>query len=224
MKNYIEILGNTELFKNINDNEIETLLKSSFVRIKNYNNNETVFLSGNIAKFIGIVVFGQVEVIQEDFYGNKNIIAHINKGEIFGEAFACSETQSLPISVFTSQPSEIILINYRELFSSDLTPETMHLKLSHNMLKIMANKNLILNQKIRLLSKRTTQEKLLAYLSTQAEKTGSNSFSIPFNRQELADYLSVERSAMSAQLCKLRDKGILDFHKNKFVLKNKKAH
>lgn len=224
MKNYIEILGNTELFKNINDNEIETLLKSSFVRIKNYNNNETVFLSGNIAKFIGIVVFGQVEVIQEDFYGNKNIIAHINKGEIFGEAFACSETQSLPISVFTSQPSEIILINYRELFSSDLTPETMHLKLSHNMLKIMANKNLILNQKIRLLTKRTTQEKLLAYLSTQAEKTGSNSFSIPFNRQELADYLSVERSAMSAQLCKLRDKGILDFHKNKFVLKNKKAH
>ncbi len=224
MKNYIEILGNTELFKNINDNEIETLLKSSFVRIKNYNNNETVFMSGNIAKFIGIVVFGQVEVIQEDFYGNKNIIAHINKGEIFGEAFACSETQSLPISVFTSQPSEIILINYRELFSSDLTPETMHLKLSHNMLKIMANKNLILNQKIRLLTKRTTQEKLLAYLSTQAEKTGSNSFSIPFNRQELADYLSVERSAMSAQLCKLRDKGILDFHKNKFVLKNKKAH
>lgn len=100
----------------------------------------------------------------------------------------------------------------------------MHLKLSHNMLKIMANKNLILNQKIRLLTKRTTQEKLLAYLSTQAEKTGSNSFSIPFNRQELADYLSVERSAMSAQLCKLRDKGILDFHKNKFVLKNKKAH
>ena len=224
MKNYIEILGNTELFKNINDNEIETLLKSSFVRIKNYNNNETVFMSGNIAKFIGIVVFGQVEVIQEDFYGNKNIIAHINKGEIFGEASACSETQSLPISVFTSQPSEIILINYRELFSSDLTPETMHLKLSHNMLKIMANKNLILNQKIRLLTKRTTQEKLLAYLSTQAEKTGSNSFSIPFNRQELADYLSVERSAMSAQLCKLRDKGILDFHKNKFVLKNKKAH
>lgn len=224
MKNYIEILGNTELFKNINDNEIETLLKSSFVRIKNYNNNETVFMSGNIAKFIGIVVFGQVEVIQEDFYGNKNIIAHINKGEIFGEAFACSETQSLPISVFTSQPSEIILINYRELFSSDLTPETMHLKLSHNMLKIMANKNLILNQKIRLLTRRTTQEKLLAYLSTQAEKTGSNSFSIPFNRQELADYLSVERSAMSAQLCKLRDKGILDFHKNKFVLKNKKAH
>lgn len=224
MKNYIKILGNTELFKNINDNEIETLLKSSFVRIKNYNNNETVFMSGNIAKFIGIVVFGQVEVIQEDFYGNKNIIAHINKGEIFGEAFACSETQSLPISVFTSQPSEIILINYRELFSSDLTPETMHLKLSHNMLKIMANKNLILNQKIRLLTKRTTQEKLLAYLSTQAEKTGSNSFSIPFNRQELADYLSVERSAMSAQLCKLRDKGILDFHKNKFVLKNKKAH
>ena len=224
MKNYIEILGNTELFKNINDNEIETLLKSSFVRIKNYNNNETVFMSGNIAKFIGIVVFGQVEVIQEDFYGNKNIIAHINKGEIFGEAFACSETQSLPISAFTSQPSEIILINYRELFSSDLTPETMHLKLSHNMLKIMANKNLILNQKIRLLTKRTTQEKLLAYLSTQAEKTGSNSFSIPFNRQELADYLSVERSAMSAQLCKLRDKGILDFHKNKFVLKNKKAH
>lgn len=224
MKNYIEILGNTELFKNINDNEIETLLKSSFVRIKNYNNNETVFMSGNIAKFIGIVVFGQVEVIQEDFYGNKNIIAHINKGEIFGEAFACSETQSLPISVFTSQPSEIILINYRELFSSDLTPETMHLKLSHNMLKIMANKNLILNQKIRLLTRRTTQEKLLAYLSTQAEKTGSNSFSIPFNRQELADYLSVERSAMSAQLCKLRDKGILDFHKNKFVLKNKRQH
>lgn len=224
MKNYIEILGNTELFKNINENEIENLLKSSFVNIKNYKNNETVFLSGNPAQFIGIVVFGQVEIIKEDFYGNKNIIEHINEGEIFGEVFACSETRSLPISVFTSQPSEIILINFRKLFSLDFIPETLHFKLSHNMLKIMANKNLILNQKIRILTKRTTQEKLLSYLSSQAEKAGSNSFSIPFNRQELADYLSVERSAMSAQLCKLRDKGILDFHKNKFVLKNKKAH
>lgn len=223
MIKYIEILRKTELFSKFEFKEIETILKSSSLKIKNYKNNEAVFLSGTPAQFIGIVLSGQVMITKEDFYGNRNILSYINKGEIFGEAFACAETNALPISVFASHPSEILLINFKDLFSPDLTPSPLQFKLISNMLKIMAYKNLKLNQKIQLLSKRTTQEKLLDYLSLQAEKSNSNSFYIPFNRQELADYLSVDRSAMSAQLCKLRDMGILDFHKNHFILTNKKT-
>ena len=153
-------------------------------------------------------------------FENKNIVAFIEKGQLFGEAFACADLKILPVSVFSAEDSEIMLIDYRKIITTCSNTCSFHSKLIYNMLRIVANKNIILSQKIEFISKRTTKEKLLAYLSSEAKKAGSNSFSIPFSRQELADFLSVDRSAMSAELCKLRDSGVIEFNKNKFVLKD----
>lgn len=219
MENIIEILSNTKLFACLTEEEIRMFLKSTAATIKNYESDQIVFMSGTPAKYTAMILSGQVQIIKEDFYGNRNILAHVNKGEIFGEAFACAKVSSLPVSVLTSKPSEILLVDPTEIFSSSSAPTHAKSIIINNMLKIMADKNIMLNQKIEFLSKRTTKEKLLAYLSSQADKAGSRSFTIPFNRQQLADFLSVDRSAMSSELCKLRDAGVIEFHKNNFTLK-----
>lgn len=218
MDKYIEILKNVPLFADIEVKDIKPLLKCLSAKIELFKANKTVFLAGNKAEYVGIVVSGQVQVVKEDFYGNKNIVASVGKGQLFGEAFACADLKTLPISVFSVEDSEIMLIDYQKIITTCSNTCSFHNKLIYNMLKIVANKNIILSQKIEFLSKRTTKEKLLAYLSSEAKKAGSDLFSIPFNRQELADFLSVERSAMSAELCKLRDSGTIEFNKNNFVL------
>lgn len=220
MEKYLDLLKTVSLFANVDMSDIKSLLNCLSAKTERFKENETIFLAGNKAEFVGIVLSGQVQVVKEDFYGNKNIVASIEKGQLFGEAFACADLKILPVSVFSAEDSEIILIDYRKIITTCSNTCSFHSKLIYNMLRIVANKNIILSQKIEFISKRTTKEKLLAYLSSEAKKAGSNSFSIPFSRQELADFLSVDRSAMSAELCKLRDSGVIEFNKNKFVLKD----
>jgi len=220
MEKYLDLLKTVSLFANVDMSDIKLLLNCLSAKTERFKENETIFLAGNKAEFVGIVLSGQVQVVKEDFYGNKNIVASIEKGQLFGEAFACADLKILPVSVFSAEDSEIMLIDYRKIITTCSNTCSFHSKLIYNMLRIVANKNIILSQKIEFISKRTTKEKLLAYLSSEAKKAGSNSFSIPFSRQELADFLSVDRSAMSAELCKLRDSGVIEFNKNKFVLKD----
>jgi len=220
MEKYLDLLKTVSLFANVDMSDIKLLLNCLSAKTERFKENETIFLAGNKAEFVGIVLSGQVQVVKEDFYGNKNIVAFIEKGQLFGEAFACADLKILPVSVFSAENSEIMLIDYRKIITTCSNTCSFHSKLIYNMLRIVANKNIILSQKIEFISKRTTKEKLLAYLSSEAKKAGSNSFSIPFSRQELADFLSVDRSAMSAELCKLRDSGVIEFNKNKFVLKD----
>ncbi len=220
MEKYLDLLKTVSLFANVDMSDIKLLLNCLSAKTERFKENETIFLAGNKAEFVGIVLSGQVQVVKEDFYGNKNIVAFIEKGQLFGEAFACADLKILPVSVFSAEDSEIMLIDYRKIITTCSNTCSFHSKLIYNMLRIVANKNIILSQKIEFISKRTTKEKLLAYLSSEAKKAGSNSFSIPFSRQELADFLSVDRSAMSAELCKLRDSGVIEFNKNKFVLKD----
>lgn len=220
MDKYLTVLKTVSLFRDIESEDIKSLLKCLSAKTENYKAKEAIFLAGNKSEYVGIVLSGQAQVVKEDFYGNKNIVASVEKGQLFGEAFACADIKIIPVSVFAVEDCEIMLIDYRRIITVCPHNCTFHGKLIYNMLRIVANKNIMLSQKIEFISKRTTKEKLLAYLLSEAKKAGSNSFSIPFNRQELADYLSVDRSAMSAELCKLRDRGIIEFNKNKFVLKD----
>jgi CRP-like cAMP-binding protein len=186
----------------------------------NYSKKQSIFMFGDTPKNFGIVLSGNVQVVKEDYYGNRSIVAMIGEGMLFGEVFAFADIKKLPVSVIATTESKILLIDYDKLIHSCTQACSFHSKLIYNLLHIVASKNIMLNQKIELLSKRTTREKLLAYLMIEAQKTGSNSFHIAFNRQELADYLSVDRSAMSAELGKLRDEGVIEFHKNQFKLKH----
>ena len=218
MEKYLDVLKTANLFRDIDESDLLRLLSCLSAKSNHYEKGQTVFFSGESIEQFGIVLSGQVQIIQDDYYGNRSILAKIDTGGLFGESFACAKINTLPVSVIATTGSELLFIGCHKLASPCGKACGFHGKLIQNMLDIVSMKNIFLTQKIEITSKRTTRKKLLAYLSAEAKKSGSSRFSIPFNRQELADYLSVERSAMSAELSKLRDDGILFFHKNQFKL------
>ena len=218
MKKYIETLKTVSLFKDIKEPDLQPLLVCLSPKLTQYEKNQVVFMSGDSINSFGIVLSGQVQIVLEDFYGNRSILAQIGKGNLFGESFAFAENESLPVFVITAAESELLFLDCRRLASPCANSCAYHRQLIQNMLNILALKNISLTQKIELVLKKTIREKLLAYLSAEAQKAGKSSFSIPFDRQGLADYLSVDRSAMSAVLSKLRNEGIINFEKNRFEL------
>jgi CRP-like cAMP-binding protein len=218
MKNYLDILKDVKLFSGIKETELLPLLSCLCARVLSYAKGETVLLNGDIVDSFGIVLSGQVQIVQDDYFGNRSILSKVGVGSLFGESFACAEANSLPISVIAISNSDLLFINKDKLTMPCSNACGFHSRLIQNLLYIVSSKNIALTRKIEFMSKRTTREKLLAYLSDEAMKAGSSRFTIPFNRQELADYLSVERSAMSAELSKLRDDGVLKYHKNQFEL------
>lgn len=218
MKKYLEILKTVSLFENINESEIESLMTCLAAEISEFEKKQIVFLEGDPVEKVGIILSGQVQIIKEDFFGNRNIVAVFNEGKLFAETFACSDIRRMPVSVMSVTDSVIMFIDYRKLITTCSHTCSFHSRLIMNMMRIIANKNLLLNQKIEICSKRSTREKLLAYLSAEAKKAKSDSFTIPLNRQELADYLSVDRSAMSVELSKLQDENLIKYDKNKFTM------
>ena len=218
MKNYTDVLKTVRLFKGIEEADLQPLLSCLAAKSVRFEKGQTVFSIGERIEKYGIVLSGQVQVVQYDYYGNRSNLVKIDIGNLFGESFACAEIKTLPVSVITMSESELLFIDCHRLAVPCAKACGFHSKLIQNMLNIVSMKNISLTQKIEFTSKRTTREKLLAYLSAEAKKSGSSHFCIPFNRQELADYLSVERCAMSAELSKLRNDGVLKFHKNQFDL------
>lgn len=218
MNKYLDVLKSVNLFRGIEETELEPLLSCLSAKMAHYEKGQIIFSSGERIERFGIVLSGQVQVVQDDYHGNRSILAQIDTGNLFGESFAYAEIKMLPVSVITTAESELLFIDSRELAVPCAKACGFHSRLIQNMLNIVSNKNISLTQKNEFTSKRTTRDKLLAYLSVEANKARSSRFTIPFNRQELADYLSVERSAMSAELSKLRDDGVLNFHKNQFEL------
>ncbi|MGI5985380.1 MAG: Crp/Fnr family transcriptional regulator [Clostridiales bacterium] len=218
MEKFMEILETADLFSGIDPKDLKPLLSCLSGKFVHYEKGQIILMSGETTNSFGIVLSGQVQVIQEDYYGNRSILANLDPGNLFGESLACAEIKALPVSILASADSDILLIDCRRLSSPCANACDFHSKLIRNMMNIIAKKNISLTQKIEFISKRTTREKLLAYLSAEAKRAKSSRFYIPFNRQELADYLSVDRSAMSAELCRLRDEGILKFNKNQFEL------
>lgn len=218
MQKYMNVLKTVGLFDGIEETNLNALLSCLSAKSVHYGKNQYVYLSGEGFEGMGIVLGGLVQVVKEDFYGNRLIIAEVGVGHIFGETFACADIKTLPVSVYAAAESDILFIDYRRLISPCSNTCSFHSRLIYNMLRIVAMKNIMLNEKIDVMSKRTTRDKLLTYLSGEAQRTGSGSFEIPFNRQELADYLSVDRSAMSAELGRMRDEGIIKFEKSHFEL------
>ena len=161
---------------------------------------------------------GSTLVIQEDFWGHRNILSKCNTGDFFGEPYAATPGAILNISVVAEEDCEILLLNVKRLLTACPTACDHHQKLIRNLVSVLANKILLFNDKITHVSKRTTREKLLSYLSAESIRQSSLSFDIPFDRQQLADFLCVERAAMSVELSKLQKEGLLVTKRNHFEL------
>jgi CRP-like cAMP-binding protein len=221
LKKYIPLLTRSALFEGIDGPELEKLLDCIPARQKKIEKSGFVFMAGAEPEWMGIPLSGALLIVQDDFWGNRSIIARIEAGEIFGEAFVLGEIKKVPLSVMAAEKSEVLLLDGRRLVTvcSSLCPR--HARLIKNMIRILALKNSMLVKKMEHLTRRGTRGKLLSYLSAEARLAKSGVFTIPFNRQELADYLSVDRSAMSAELCRMRDQGLIRFRKNHFELLKK---
>lgn len=218
MKKYYDVLKQCPLFDGIAEADLLRMLVCLGATVEMFDKKYTVIAEGNPAKYIGIVLSGEVQIVQVDYYGNRSILAEAGVSEVFGEAFACAETEAIPVSVIANEPSEIMLIDCSHILHTCQNNCGFHQTLIFNLMKDLAVKALMFHQKLEITSQRTTRDKLMTYLMIQAKKAGSNRFRIPFDRQELADYLEVERSGLSAEISKLRKDGILDSEKNEFIL------
>ena len=218
MEKFLSVLSRCQLFAGLNNQDLIAILACLDARVHGVAKNSAVFSEGEQAVYVGIVLSGNVQIVKEDYYGNRSIVAVAEPGELFGETFACAGVDALPVSVVAVQDSQVMLIDCHRITRSCSNACSFHNQLVLNLLQVVASKNLAFNQKLEILSKRTTRDKLMAYLTGQAKLRGSSSFSIPYDRQALADYLGVERSAMSAEISKLRKDGIIDSAKNHFTL------
>lgn len=218
MKDFFPILEKCALFEGIGPNDLPGMLACLGARVSKVGRNQPLFSEGDAVNFIGILLSGSIRIIKEDFYGDRSIVSTVAPGELFGESFACAGVPSLPVSVVASEDSSVMLLDSRRIGVSCSNACAFHSQMIYNLLKIVATRNLEFNKKLDIMSRRTTREKLMAYLLEEAKRNGSNSFTIPYDRQSLADFLSVERSAMSAEISKLRKEGVLESEKNRFKL------
>lgn len=222
MKTYFDVLRKCRLFDGIADEQLSAMLGCLKASVHSYEKNQTVIEEGAAAIGIGIVLSGAVQIVRVDYYGNRSILTEVGSSQLFGESFACAEVKAMPVNVVAAEACEVMLIDARRMLYQCSNACEFHNRMIFNLMKVVATKNLIFNQKLEIISKRTTREKLMTYLLQQAKLVHSNRFTVPFDRQELADFLEVDRSGLSAEIGKLRKEGILESKKSEFVLLRQK--
>ncbi len=218
MKKYFSVLRDCPLFMQIRDEDLLTMLPCLGAKAERFEKKFTVIAEGSPARHIGIILSGSVQIIRMDYYGNRSIVSTAGPSEIICEAFACAEVSAVPVSIVASEDCTILLIESNRMMHTCDNSCGFHQQLIFNLMKDLAAKNLQFHRKLEITAMRTTREKLLAYLSQEERKAGSNRFTIPFDRQALADYLEVDRSGLSAEISKLRKEGVLESRKNEFTL------
>lgn len=222
MREFYPILARCPLFEGICMEDLATILGCIGGRVVCVSKGQPLFREGDPASALGMVMTGAVQMVREDYYGNRSIVAHIGPAELVGESYACAGIGALPVSVVADVDSQVLLMDHSRLTTSCCNTCVFHNRIIFNLLKLVAVKNLVFDQKIQVTSRRTTREKLIAYLLDQAKLHGSDSFTIPFDRQELADYLEVDRSGLSAEISKLRREGVLESERKRFWLRQER--
>lgn len=218
MKEITTILKHTRLFSGVGNDEISAMLNCLQAKLVTYKKGEYVFRQGEHVNRISLLTEGKLLVQSDDFWGNRSIINIIDIGEMFGEAYASPESEAIPNDVIAEEDSTVIFFDIQKILTVCPSACKFHSIVIQNLFFAISDKNRKLVQKMGHMSKRTTRAKLISYLSEEARRQSKNTFTIPFNRQQLADFLSVDRSAMSNELCKMRDEGLISFNKNQFTL------
>jgi len=218
VEQYYPILQRTALFQGISRGEIASLLDCLGAKKRSFEKGATILEEGDPTGQMGIVLEGAVQVLRDDIDGNRSIVEQLTVGALFAEVFACADAAEMPVSVVACGDCTVLLLDCRRALTHCTSACTFHDQLVKNLLKGLAKKTLLLNRKLAILSGRSTREKLLFYLHAEAKRQGSKRIHVPFDRQELADYLGAERSALSAEISKLRKEGILESKKSEFIL------
>lgn len=220
MQDFLPSIKKSLLFEGIEEHDIASMLSCLAASKRCYRKDEFILSAGDQVSSLGLVLSGRCHIVKDDFWGSRNIVAEIGPGEIFAESFACAAGAELSVSVLAAENTTALFMDARRTLSVCSSACQFHARLVRNLLAVLAAKNIQMNEKLGHVTQRSTRKKLLAYLSSAAQKSGADSFEISFNRQELADYLAADRSALSAELGRMRDEGLLEFDKNHFVLKS----
>lgn len=218
MRKYIHILKNTQMFSGVGDDEISSMLSCLGARLSEFKKGDYVLRQGEHIGNIMVLVRGNLHIQNDDYWGNRSILGHIGVGDMFGEAYVAPESGPILNDVVAIEDSTVIFFDVKRIITTCPSACGFHALVVQNLFFAISEKNRKLVQKLGHMSKRSTREKLISYLSQESKRHNSSSFAIPFNRQQLADFLSVDRSAMSNELCKMRDEGLLEFQKNQFKL------
>lgn len=206
------------LFKQITEAQLKNLLPCLQAQTRNYKRDQYLFLEGDPATKIGILLSGSILLLKEDYYGNRNVYNIVNELELFGTSFAFADIEDLPVSAVANEDSKVMWIECGRIARTCSKACLFHTQLIENLLQITAQKSIQLQQKIEFAFKKTTKEKVMAYLMNEAKIANSNTFTIPYDRQALADYLGVERSAMSTEIGKLQKEGRIKVNRNHFQI------
>lgn len=231
MEKYISMLENLPFFAGICPKEMGVLLQSLAAVEERFEKGQVLYRQGDRLNRMGIVLEGSLSLEREDFWGNRSILAVVEAGEVFGEVYACRKDRTLNINVTAQTNTKVLLLDLEPVLErrpegrrlngkarGDEAMRGIYARLAVNLVHILAEKTWFMSHKTEYLSGRGIREKVEAYLSAQARRAGGSQFDIPFNRQELADFLSVDRSALSRELGKMKREGILDYRKNHFRL------
>lgn len=207
------------LFRGMNEQEISSLFDCLTIQKRRYRKGDVILSEGNTTESIGIVLDGMAIISYNDAWGNSNILGNVEPGATFAEAYACIPDQPLLVTVFAAEDTTVMFLNPWRAATVCTNACPLHARFIRNLLSVCANKNLQLSQKIQHTSPKTIRGRLMSYFSECAKRSGSRSFLIPYNRQQLADYLSVDRSTMCSELSKMQKDHLIEYKKNHFLLK-----
>ena len=211
-------LSNTVLFQGIAPEEIKEMLTCLNAEQRSYQRDEVIYHAGDTVTAMGLVISGKVSIENDDVWGNKSILDHAQAGQVFAETYSCVPNAPLMISVVAAEPTQVLFLDMSRMLHVCANSCSFHNRLIRNLLTIASQKNINLSRRIFHTSSKSIRGRLLSYLSFQAAQQGSREFDIPFNRQQLADYLSVDRSAMSNELSKMQRDGLLQVNRSHFIL------
>ena len=218
VKEILDSIQGCELFSGMKLDEANRMLECLGAHVISRDKGASIFIEGSHATRFGVVMSGSLVVVKDGLDGKRSIIKRMCEKELVAAAQAFSGAKTMRVRVEADAPCKVLILNAERVGAPCCNACAFHVRLVRNVMRILAAKTLELNAKIEILSHRTTEERLLAYLRSFADKCGRSEFDIPFDRQQLADFLCVERSALSAEISRLVRKGVFASRKNHFLL------
>lgn len=217
----LSFLAKTALFQGTTPDEVQAMLECLGAEARRFSKGDIIYHAGDTVTAMGLVLSGAVNMEHDDMWGNKSILGHTGAAQIFAETYSCIPGERLMVSVVATEPTQVLFLNASRLLQTCPSACVHHSKLIHNLLSVTAQKNLALSRRALHTSSKSIRGRLLSYLSDEAAQQGSYEFTIPFNRQQLADYLGVDRSALSNELSKMQKDGLLSANRSHFSLTEK---
>lgn len=214
----LQKLGKTMIFRGLTEEEIQTALRFLHAEEKKYRRGAVILSAGSITKKMGLVLSGSVTIENNDMWGNRTILSHVGPGQFFAETYALLEDEPMMVDVTANADCRILFLRTAELRRSIGTVAPWQIKLNANLLLISAHKNLTLSNRSFHTAPKSIRGRVMAYLNSVALRTHSREFDIPFDRQQLADYLNLDRSALSKELGKMQKDGLIRVKKNHFEI------